>query len=84
MPALHITRPQSIVAHATTAVFTFATLATNAIAQSSQPSSSNPLLFRNVRVFDGTRVVAGQDVLVENGHIAKVGRGLGASARGGD
>jgi cytosine/adenosine deaminase-related metal-dependent hydrolase len=73
--------PTSIVARAATAAITVATLANSAIAQSSLPASSNSLLFRNVRVFDGTRVVAGQDVLVENGRIAKVGRGLGASAR---
>ncbi len=81
MPTLHTSRPHSIVARAATAAITVATLANSAIAQSSPPSSSNPLLFRNVRIFDGIRVVAGQDVLVENGRIGKVGRGLGASAR---
>ena len=74
MPTLHTSRPHSIVTRAATAAITVATLANGAIAQSSQLVSSSPLLFRNVRVFDGTRVVAGQDVLVENGRIAKVGR----------
>lgn len=36
------------------------------------------VLFRNARVFDGTRAVAGQDVLVRDGKIAAVGKGLAA------
>ncbi|HEX8361187.1 MAG TPA: CIA30 family protein [Longimicrobium sp.] len=37
-------------------------------------------IFRDARVFDGTRVLEGHDVLVENGRIARVGRGLRAPA----
>ena len=37
-------------------------------------------LIRNVRVFDGERVLQGHDVLVENGTIARVGRGVRAPA----
>jgi imidazolonepropionase-like amidohydrolase len=39
-----------------------------------------PLLFRNARVFDGTAVLQGTDVLVRDGLIAEVGRGLAAPA----
>jgi len=37
-------------------------------------------LFHNVRVFDGTRILAAQDVLVQSGRIAKIGPSLTAPA----
>jgi len=42
-----------------------------------QPS---PIFFRNVRVFDGAGTAPGQDVLVANGRIEKVGRALAPPA----
>ena len=33
-------------------------------------------LFRNVRVFDGTRMLAAQDVLIQSGRIARIGQSL--------
>src|SRR5689334_14074077 len=56
----------------TIALATLALLATPAAAQST--------LFRNVRVFDGTRALDARDVLVEGTRIAKVGRQLAAPA----
>ena len=43
-------------------------------------AASAQQIFRNARVFDGTRVLERQDVLVENGKIARMGRGLRAPA----
>jgi imidazolonepropionase-like amidohydrolase len=37
-----------------------------------------PTLFHGVRVFDGVRATTNQDVLIENGAIVRVGRGLAA------
>lgn len=37
-------------------------------------------IFRDVRVFDGTRMIDAQDVLVEGGRVAKLGRELAAPA----
>jgi imidazolonepropionase-like amidohydrolase len=55
---------------------------TNVVGQSAPASGAT--VFRNVRVFDGERMLPAQDVLVENGSIARVGRSLvvpaGASA----
>ncbi len=62
---------------ASTALLASLHAAPAALAQSTPPS---PVLFRNVRVFDGTRATTGQDVLVENGRIARVGHSLTAPA----
>jgi imidazolonepropionase-like amidohydrolase len=53
------------------------TLCALALLAMAQPVSAQQL-FRNARVFDGTRVLERHDVLVENGRIARVGRGLRA------
>jgi imidazolonepropionase-like amidohydrolase len=42
------------------------------------PASAADLLFRNARVFDGTRVLEGTDVLVHDGTIARVAKGIAA------
>jgi imidazolonepropionase-like amidohydrolase len=42
------------------------------------PSTAVPLLFRNARVFDGTRIVPTADVLVRDGRIQAVGPHLPA------
>ena len=50
-----------------------------AIALVAQPltAQDNPAtLFRNVRVFDGVRTLAAQDVLIESGRIARMGQRL--------
>src|SRR4029453_14166627 len=40
-------------------------------------AQGNPAtLFRNVRVFDGTRMLAAQDVLIQSGRIGRIGRRL--------
>src|SRR6202008_2456255 len=39
-----------------------------------------PVVFRNVRVFDGERMLPAQDVLVEGGRIARLGQRLAAPA----
>ncbi|HKR63953.1 MAG TPA: CIA30 family protein [Thermoanaerobaculia bacterium] len=41
-------------------------------------ASAADLLFRNARVFDGTRVVEGTDVLVHDGKIARVAKNIAA------
>lgn len=41
-------------------------------------SATADVVFRNARVFDGTRVIAGQDVLVRGGRIAAIGKGVKA------
>lgn len=50
-------------------------LATSACAQQAPAT-----LFRGVRVFDGARLLPAQDVLVQRGRIARLGRGLSAPA----
>ena len=56
-----------------------------ACAPVAQPQPARPaeasFLVRNVRLFDGEGVTERTDVLVENGRIARVGRGLGAGGR---
>ena len=42
-------------------------------------AGAGDLLFRNARVFDGTRAVEGTDVLVRDGRIAAIGKQLAAS-----
>jgi imidazolonepropionase-like amidohydrolase len=42
------------------------------------PAFSADLLIRNARVFDGTRVLERTDVLVHDGRIAQVGKGIAA------
>lgn len=54
-------------------------LTTLALLAMAQPGAAQQI-FRNARVFDGTRVLERHDVLVENGKIARVGRGLRAPA----
>jgi imidazolonepropionase-like amidohydrolase len=55
------------------------TLCAAALLSVTQAASAQQV-FRNARVFDGTRVLERQDVLVENGKIARMGRGLRAPA----
>ncbi len=57
-------------------IHTMCALALLALAQ---PAAAQQI-FRNARVFDGTRVLERQDVLVENGKVTRVGRGLPARA----
>ncbi len=45
-----------------------------------QQPPSGTFLIKNVRVFDGTRVIGADSVLVKDGTIAKLGKDLGASA----
>lgn len=45
-----------------------------------RPAAADPVLFRSVRVFDGTRMLQPQDVLVADGKIARVGRSIAAPA----
>lgn len=52
-----------------------------ALAGSGAAAEGGSLLIRNVRLFDGTRVHSKADVLVEDGRVARIGRGL--KARGG-
>lgn len=47
-------------------------------AASPAPAPAATTFFRNVRVFDGAKAIEGQDVLVERGRIARVGRALKA------
>src|SRR5687767_6775975 len=47
------------------------------VAAPAQPAAT---LFRGVRVFDGVRAAEGQDVLVQGGRIARVGRGIAPPA----
>jgi imidazolonepropionase-like amidohydrolase len=42
------------------------------------PAAGADVVFRNARVFDGTRVIAKTDVLVRDGRIARVGAALAA------
>jgi imidazolonepropionase-like amidohydrolase len=51
-----------------------------ATAVASVSLSAQTVLFRGARVFDGTRMLDAQDVLVEGGRIARLGRGLTAPA----
>ncbi len=44
------------------------------------PLFAGDLLFRNVRVFDGSRVLASTDVLVRDGKIARIGHGIAEAA----
>ncbi|HEX5725689.1 MAG TPA: CIA30 family protein [Longimicrobiaceae bacterium] len=48
------------------------------LAAAAQPVPA--VLFREVRVFDGERMLPAQDVLVEGGRIVRLGRGLAAPA----
>ena len=43
-------------------------------------AQDHAVLIRAARVFDGTRMLGKRDVLVANGHIASIGRTLGAPA----
>jgi len=45
-----------------------------------RPDAPDPFLLRNVRIFDGIRVIAANSVLVSDGKIMKIGRNLSASA----
>ena len=63
-------------AHAVAAVAV--AVAALALFRTSAAAQSIPTLFRNVRVFDGTRATANEDVLIENGRIAMVGKSLAA------
>ncbi|MFL5541122.1 MAG: amidohydrolase family protein, partial [Longimicrobiaceae bacterium] len=54
-----------------------------ALAMLTAPAAAQPtqaVVFRNVRVFDGVRMLGEQDVLVEGGRIARLGRQLPAPA----
>lgn len=42
--------------------------------------SSKPLVIRNVRIFDGSRVLAEDTVIIRNGKIAKIGKKLAVPA----
>lgn len=42
--------------------------------------SAAPMVFRNVRVFDGARMLSARDVLVQDGRIARLGQRLAAPA----
>src|SRR5262245_11647689 len=44
------------------------------------PASAQATLFHGVRVFDGTRMLDPQDVLIDSGRISKGGRSLTAPA----
>jgi imidazolonepropionase-like amidohydrolase len=50
------------------------------LAMASGSAAAESVLIRGARVFDGLRVIKKADVLVENGRIAKVGRGLRAGS----
>src|SRR5690242_10643006 len=56
----------------------FAALAAIPFVHTSATAQSVPIVFRNVRVFDGTRGILDEDVLIENGRIVNVGRSLAA------
>jgi len=56
-----------------------AALAAGTLSAQAAPTAA-PVLFRGVRVFDGARAVASQDVLVENGRITRVARSIAAPA----
>lgn len=62
-----------------TRIFTFVLLVTSPAA----PAFATDLLFRNARVFDGTRVLEGTDVLVHDGRIARVAKGVAVPAGAG-
>ncbi len=53
-------------------------LALVAVAGLVATAEAQSLLFRNVRVFDGTRATPAQDVLIENGRITQVARSITA------
>jgi len=59
-----------------TALGCAALAAAHAAPAAAQPAP--PTVFRDVRVFDGERMLPAQDVLVEGGRIARLGRGLAA------
>jgi imidazolonepropionase-like amidohydrolase len=60
----------------------FAAIAAPSVATASAQSapSASATLFRNVRVFDGERMLGERDVLVRDGRIRQVGSGIAAPA----
>jgi imidazolonepropionase-like amidohydrolase len=70
-------RSTSRISAATIAIVASAVLGATPSAAQSAPA---PVIFRNVRVFDGARMLGAQDVLVEGGRIARLGQRLAAPA----
>jgi len=54
----------------------FSSLVAIALAAPLAAQDNPATLFRNVRVFDGARLLAAQDVLIQSGRIAKMGQSL--------